>query len=114
MGFDGCTEPPCVIHHGGQVTGKIALKANSPTSSLTCKVSGMLGPVELPFEGCPPDACAQLLDGDCPTEVGETIVYDLFFEVLEMYPTIDVTSKWKLIDDNGDSFLCILLPISIQ
>ena len=41
----------------------------------------MIGPVELPFNGCPPDACDSLSTGSCPTEVGDTLVYELDFEV---------------------------------
>ena len=41
----------------------------------------MIGPVELPFDGCPIDACASMATGGCPTEVGETLVYELDFEV---------------------------------
>ena len=48
----------------------------------------MIGPVELPFDGCPPDACADMITGDCPTEAGETLVYDLDFEVIH-------TSSWS-------------------
>jgi len=94
--FDGCTAPPCTVHHGTHATGRITLKANSATSSLTCKLSGMLGGIELPFNGCPPNACESLSGGDCPTEEGEVIVYELDFEILKLYPTIDITAKWKL------------------
>ena len=45
------------------------------------QLAGMIGPVELPFDGCPIDACASMATGGCPTEVGETLVYELDFEV---------------------------------
>ena len=37
--FDGCTEKPCSVYHGTHATGRINLKANSATNTLTCKVS---------------------------------------------------------------------------
>ena len=45
----------------------------------------MIGPVELPFDGCPTDACADMITGDCPVEAGETVVYDLDFEVPDLW-----------------------------
>ena len=38
MEFDGCTAPPCDVYHGTTATGRITLKANSATNTLTCKV----------------------------------------------------------------------------
>jgi len=112
--FDGCTELPCHVYHGTHATGRITLKANTATNNLQCKLAGMIGPVELPFDGCPPDACADMITGDCPTEAGETLVYDLDFEILDLYPTIEVTAKWRLIEDDGSDFMCIKLPIKID
>ena len=45
------------------------------------QLAGMIGPIELPFDGCPSNACASMASGDCPTEVGENLVYELDFEV---------------------------------
>ena len=36
------------------------------------------------------------------------------FQILDLYPTIEITAKVQLLDDNGDTFMCFLLPISIQ
>ncbi|XP_023342721.1 epididymal secretory protein E1 [Eurytemora carolleeae] len=112
--FDGCDEKPCSVYHGTHATGRINLKANSPTNTLTCKLAGVVGVIELPFNGCPSDACASMTSGDCPVEAGETLVYELDFEILDLYPTIEVTAKWRLLDDNGDDFMCFLLPIVIK
>ncbi|XP_023342723.1 epididymal secretory protein E1 isoform X2 [Eurytemora carolleeae] len=112
--FDGCTEPPCNVFHGTTASGRITLRANTPTNTLTCKVFGIVGPIELPFNGCPLDACKSLIAGDCPVEEDEILVYELVLEILDLYPTIEITAKAQLLDDNGDTFMCFLLPISIQ
>ena len=112
--FDGCTSLPCEVFHGTHATGRINIQANSVTNTLTCKLAGMIGPIELPFDGCPSNACASMASGDCPTEVGENLVYELDFEILDLYPTIEVTAKWRLLDDNGADFICFKLPISIK
>ena len=79
--FDGCTETPCVVVHGTTATGRVTIKSNTNTNSLTCKLSALVGPIELPFDGCPADACSNLSTGDCAIEVGETFVWELSFEV---------------------------------
>ena len=50
-------------------------------NELYFQLAGMIGPIELPFDGCPSNACASMASGDCPTEVGENLVYELDFEV---------------------------------
>ena len=47
-------------------------------------MTGLLGPVELPFpEGCARDACTSFSTGDCPIQAGETVVYEIDLEVSE-------------------------------
>ena len=36
--FDGCTGFPCIVHQGTTATGKLTMKANAATETLTCKV----------------------------------------------------------------------------
>jgi hypothetical protein len=44
--FDGCSEFPCIVHHGSHATGQATLVARSTTNSLECKV----GFGRFPFE----------------------------------------------------------------
>jgi len=112
--FDGCSELPCIVHHGTHGTGRVKMTANSVTASLTCKLSAIYGIIELPFNGCPNPACNSLTTGDCPTEAGETVVYDFDFEVLPEYPSIDIIAKWRLIADDGSDFMCFKVPLVIS
>ena len=61
------------------------------------QLAGMLGPVELPFNGCPPDACNSLSTGSCPTQVGDTLVYELDFEVNSIKPACEAFSFSKIV-----------------
>merc|ERR1711890_90549 len=113
--MDGCTGFPCVVHHGEHATGKLTAVAKASTSSLTCKISGIIPPgIELPFNGCPVNACENLSNGDCPVEEGEEFVYDMDLPIENFYPTIEITGKWRLIDDAGENFLCFEIPIKIE
>ena len=70
--------------------------------------------MELPFNGCPVNACDSLSTGDCAVEVGETIVYEMEIPILPVYPAIEITGKWMLKDDSGENFLCFEVPMKIE
>merc|ERR1712002_149498 len=113
--FDGCDAFPCVVHHGQHATGKLTMTALAPADSLTCKITGIIaGGIELPFNGCPVDACEHLDNGDCPVEEAEALVYDMDIPIENFYPTIEITGKWRLLDDLGENFLCFTIPMKIE
>ena len=41
------------------------------------KLTGIIGGIELPFDGCNVDACSDLSTGACPVAPGDEIVYEL-------------------------------------
>ena len=45
------------------------------------QLTGIIGGIELPFDGCPVNACENLSTGACPVAAGDTIVYDLAIPV---------------------------------
>ena len=92
------------------------------TNSLTCAISGVIvGGIELPFNGCPKNACEHMsegvmshqhlvyncdwclvdlifqlalsLQGDCPTEEGEALVYDIDIPIESFFPTIEILGR---------------------
>ena len=64
--FDGCDEFPCVVHHGSTANGKV---------------------VVLIFQ------LALSLQGDCPTEEGEALVYDIDIPIESFFPTIEILGR---------------------
>ena len=73
-----------------------------------------MGGIELPFNGCPVNACDYLSTGDCDVEVGEMLVYDYDIEVLDVYPKIEITAKWMLKGDDMENFVCFTVPMKIE
>merc|ERR1711935_1178179 len=112
--FDGCSEFPCIVTSGTHATGQLTMTANSATSSLTCEIIGEIAGLQLPFNGCPVNACLNMVTGDCPVEEGEQLVYDMDIEILAIYPKIEILARWMLKDDSGDNFLCFEIPMKIQ
>merc|ERR1719378_604287 len=79
------------------------------------KIVGIIvGGIELPFNGCPVNACDNLSTGDCSVEEGEMLVYDMSIPILDVYPKIEITGKWLLKDDMGEDFLCFTIPMKIE
>ena len=79
------------------------------------QIVGIIPPgIELPFNGCPLDACEHLSTGDCSVEVGEEIVYEMEIPILSAYPTIEIEGKWMLKDDAGENFMCFRVPMKIE
>merc|ERR1711862_636006 len=113
--FDQCDVFPCIVHHGTTATGRAHMTDNAATDSLTCKIVGIVPPgIELPFNGCPLDACEHLSTGDCSVEVGEELVYEMEIPILAAYPTIEIEGKWMLKDDSGENFMCFRVPMKIE
>ena len=78
------------------------------------QIVGIVAGVELPFNGCPVNACDNLSTGDCDVEVGETIVYEMEIPILSVYPQLEITGKWMLKDDAGENFVCFQVPMKIE
>merc|ERR1712080_70550 len=112
--MEGCSAFPCIVHHGSHAKGKAYITATSTATSLTCKITGIVFGVELPFNGCPKNACEHMLEGDCPVTEGEVMVYDMDIPIEPMYPTIEITGRWELFDENGEDFLCFNIPMKIE
>jgi len=112
--LDQCDGLPCEVHYGQTATGRVTMEAKATTTSLTCKIVGKLPQVELPFNGCPVNACENLSTGDCPVKVKEMLVYEIKLPITKFYPTIEITGKWMLKDDAGENFLCFEIPIKIE
>jgi len=53
-------------------------------------------------------------EGDCPTEEGEALVYDINIPIENFFPTIEILGRIKLQDDNGDDFVCFEIPMKIE
>lgn len=58
------------------------------TQNLTAVVQGVIGGIPLPWNGVGLDACADMLIGRCPLEIGDYVTYAVELEVLEFYPTV--------------------------
>ena len=47
-------------------------------------------------------------------EVGEALVYDMAIPIENFYPTIEILGRWKLFDENHETFLCFEIPMKIE
>ena len=47
-------------------------------------------------------------------QAGEKLVYDMNLPIENSYPAMEITGRWKLIDENEDTVLCFEIPIKIK
>ena len=112
---------PCHNPPNYKDSPQLYMTAMVATNSLTCVITGVIvGGIELPFNGCPKNACEHIsegvmnhqhlvcscdwlvalifqlalsLQGDCPTEEGEVLVYDINIPIENFFPTIEILGR---------------------
>jgi Niemann-Pick C2 protein len=110
----GCssTSSHCIFlkNHTAQLSIPFAPKQE--VTSLTAEVAGIIGGIPLPFPLPNPDACGQSLT--CPIAPNTSVTYFEGLPVKSLYPSISLTMRWKLLNQNGGPEVCILVPVKLQ
>ncbi|KAG7174090.1 NPC intracellular cholesterol transporter 2-like [Homarus americanus] len=113
VSISNCGTPPCVLKRGEDIIVDINFDNNVATETLTTKVTGTIGGIEIPWLGVVSDACTSLIEGDCPLEAGEEVKYSAKAPVLNEYPAVIVIVTWKLKDHDGKTTVCFVVPAQI-
>jgi len=89
--MDGCSASPCEVHRGETAHGGFVFQAAASTNTLTCEIFGIIFGETLPFPGgCNNvDGCLDIIDGNCPIDVGEEFEYEVTMPILDSYPTAE-------------------------
>ena len=78
----GCKDSPCDVKVGSNVTGEIQFQTKTPIAGdLTCKVTGVINGVSMPFPGSP--VCNQKSKSD-----DGKVVYAISISVPKMAPKV--------------------------
>nr|ADX33319.1 ecdysteroid-regulated protein [Penaeus vannamei] len=110
----GCELPPCLLKRGEDIVVEIDFEnLQETTESLTAKVHGNIGGVDIPWFGVDENACNDLTVGDCPVEGNEKIYYSAHVPILSSYPAVAVIVKWQLLTQNNEDAACFLVPAQI-
>ncbi|GIY61878.1 NPC intracellular cholesterol transporter 2 [Caerostris darwini] len=102
----------CILKKG--TTKGISIKFTSKSESKTLKavVHGVIAGVPLPFNLPKSDGCKSGIA--CPTKNGENYTYANNLVIRNSYPSLGVTVRWELKDDQQQDMVCIEIPCEIQ
>lgn len=115
--ISGCDKSTsaCILHKGKNATIEIDFTTNEDASDLQTVVHGTLVIVPIPFRVPHPDACTDPDSGiTCPLAKGRSYSYKATLPVQTDYPSVSVTVKWELQDQNGNDIVCVRLPAKIR
>ncbi|XP_049801930.1 NPC intracellular cholesterol transporter 2-like [Schistocerca nitens] len=104
-----CDVPPCVFYRGESMSGNITFVTERATTSLRPDVLANIGGVEVNYQLPQQDACQSLVSGSCPLQAGQTAVYSLVINILEMYPKVNLTVQLSLVDESEAVVTCFLV-----
>nr|WPR62418.1 ecdysteroid-regulated 16kDa-like protein [Procambarus clarkii] len=112
----GCNNPGrnCIFTKGQDASMSLPFTPSTQVQTLNAKVTGILGKViPIPFPINPENACIQ--SGlTCPLQANQKSTYTATLPVLNSYPSLSLSVKWELRDENNNNVVCLLFPVHIQ
>jgi len=102
----------CVFKKGENARISIPFTPQTPISSLKAEVHGLFNGLQMPFKLEEPEACGRSLE--CPVKANSTVTYVEELPVLRMFPSLSLRVKYALIDQNGDTQICVIFPVKLQ
>lgn len=102
----------CVLKKGTDAESTIKFASNVTSQTLTVKAYGIIERVPIPFELPNTDACTSGVK--CPVQPQGQYVYQASFPIKEEYPSLSLNVMFKIIDDDQQPLLCVLLPVQIS
>jgi len=109
-----CDNPArCSLKRGTTPAVSVNFTPNEDITKLTAIVSGILpGGIEVPFPLDNPDGCKNS-GVTCPVKSGTAVGYKNAIYIDQSYPTYAVTVRWRLVDQNNQNVVCVLVPVQI-
>lgn len=77
------------------------------------KIFGVLGPVKLPFNIQPSNACGNY-GFNCPVEARTQESLNISLPVLNSYPSLSLKVELSLLNENHSPILCVRFPARIS
>ncbi|CRL07140.1 CLUMA_CG020135, isoform A [Clunio marinus] len=103
-----CAGGICRLKRRTKATITLKIKPDRDIKDLTTSVQASIGQFYVPFVGVDgTTACNNIFDESgkktsCPLRKGQTYIYKNSFDVLELYPRIQLVVRWALKSGNAD------------
>ncbi|CAG0897677.1 unnamed protein product [Darwinula stevensoni] len=111
--IEGCQTPPCILPQGSIVNFEIEFETGEAGEDLEPEIVAILAGIEIPYDGVPKEACEDLIQGDCPYAKNEVLIYSQEFEILPIFPPVEVTVRWALKDEMNRWHMCFEVDIEV-
>jgi len=108
-----CDNPKmCSLKRGTSPTIKIKFQPTRDVSKITAVVHGIIEGIPMAFPLPNPNACLEsgLV---CPIVKQSTNEYTQTLEVKSIYPSIKLTVKWELKDENNKDIACAMFKAQV-
>ncbi|XP_017267149.1 NPC intracellular cholesterol transporter 2 [Kryptolebias marmoratus] len=106
-----CPSQPCQLHKGNSSTVNVTFTSGVDSPKSTAVVHGIIAGAAIPFPIPVQDGCKSGIQ--CPIQKQQMYHYVTTLPVKTEYPSISLTVKWELKDDNTNDLFCIEFPVKI-
>ncbi|GAA55375.1 Niemann-Pick C2 protein [Clonorchis sinensis] len=113
VSVDPCPTTPCVLKRGGSATMSIVFQGNEnagPPGDAT--VQGIKWGIPFSFNMDNPQICGDVRPS-CPLQSGQWYTYNKTIFISTWYPAVYATVRWRLKNTNGDSMVCVEVPVEL-
>ncbi|XP_015179260.1 PREDICTED: protein NPC2 homolog [Polistes dominula] len=104
--IEGCDKLPCSLVRGTNLKAQWDFKVTSNTANLKPRVRVTVLGVTTDYNYPYPNACKDLVNGECPLEKGEEVTYSLSMPILKVYPILKLDIEFALVDDRNEAQVC--------
>lgn len=110
----GCpdAEAVCPLKRGTKAGITINFASKADSKSLKAVVHGVIKSVPIPFPLPQSNACKSGVT--CPVTNGQSYTYSNNLNIRNSYPSLAVTVRWELRDENNNDMVCVEIPCQIQ
>ncbi|XP_052275582.1 NPC intracellular cholesterol transporter 2-like [Dreissena polymorpha] len=107
-----CDSEPCIVHKGQDYTVHVNFTATRTVQEAHNVLHGGLGFISAPFPLQPENACQGSVT--CPIVAGQTYEYVQTMTCPTFAPSITVTAKWEVKDENKQDIFCFNTRLQIK
>ncbi|KAL4238470.1 Phosphatidylglycerol/phosphatidylinositol transfer protein [Mactra antiquata] len=108
---DQCVKEPCIVHKGQDYTVHVNFTMTRTVSEAHNVLHGGLGFLQVPFPLNPEMACN--VNVPCPLEAGKTYLYTNTMTCPDFAPSLRVTARWEIKDENHHDIFCFATALQI-
>merc|ERR1711970_763338 len=111
--ISNCAGARCILTRGQRANLTIPFTPSTDVTQLTTKVHGIIAGIPVPFvlPSGEDDACKYT---GCPIQPNSQATFKYSLYVQPSFPPLNVVVKWELVDQSGETQVCIEFPATLK